>query len=894
MSWSPRLAALATVATVAIAGLAQAQAPTVEKVDPPNWWTGSTVNPVRVLIRGQHLTGAAAQCAPLQCGRVKVNAAGTYAFVDVTIPKAGTPGRYPFTLKTAGGSVQVPFELSAPLAPAGRFQGFGNNDVMYLIMPDRFANGDPSNDDPAVSKGLTDRSKTRFYHGGDLAGVRQKLPYLKSLGITAIWLNPIYDNNNQLNRKEMYDGQPMADYHGYGATDFYGVEEHFGTLPEFKQLVDDAHAQGIKIILDMVANHTGPYHPWVKDAPTPTWLHGTDAKHINNIWQTWAIADLSANDEVKRNALDGWFVDILPDLNQDDPEVARYIIQNSLWWVAMSGMDGIRQDTWQYVPRTFWRDWMTAIRREFPKLKVLGEVADGDPAHVAFFEGGRAQADGIDDLVDMQYDYPVFYPMRRAFGEGAPLRDVVQMLAHDRLYRDPNNLVTFVDLHDVSRFMNDKGATTDGLKLAYTFLLTTRGTPMLYYGDEIGLAGGNDPDNRRDFPGGWREDTRDAFEASGRTAAEQDVFTHVQKLLALRTANTDLRTAKTEHLVVTLQQFVYRRGNTIVAINNDTVAATLRVPVGLLGGDALGICGAPRPEGAGVSVTIPKRGGCVFSVTSEKVPGPSLGLAGYRKMHMAFPSTFVDARNVEVWLPPRYEQKPGERYPVLYMHDGQNAFDPSTSYAGVDWGVDEWMTSLIGQHKVRPAIVVAVWNTPKRFPEYMPQKAVPAGDTSIATGVGGPPITGAVFSDAYLKFLVTELKPFIDKTYRTKPGRADTFVMGSSMGGLISAYAISEYPDVFGGAACLSTHFPIGNGLMVDYLARTAPDPKTHKFYFDHGTATLDANYAPFQLRADSVMRAKGYVDGKSMLSKVYDGADHSERAWRVRLDEPLTFLLGR
>ena len=610
---------LVAAAGLFLAGAAAAQAPVVEKVDPPGWWTGSSVNPVRLLIRGRNLAGARARCFGVQCGGVRVNAAGTYVFVDVTIPAAAKPGPHPVTLVTASGSAEARFEVSAPLGRAGRFQGFGPDDVVYLIMPDRFANGDPSNDDPAVSRGLMDRTKSRFYHGGDLAGVRQHLPYLKALGVTAIWLNPIYDNNNELNKRETYDGQPITDYHGYGAVDFYAVEEHFGDLRAFRELVDAAHAQGIKIILDMVANHTGPYHPWVKDSPTPTWFHGTAEHHLANTWQTWTLADPHATPAEQRATLDGWFIDILPDLNQDDPEVARYLIQNSLWWVAMSGMDGIRQDTWPYVPRRFWRDWMTALRREFPSIKILGEVSDGNPALVAFFEGGRAQFDGIDDQVDLLFDYPLFYPLRRAFGEGRPLREVAEMLANDRMYRDPASLVTFVDLHDVPRFLNDRGATVAGLELAYTFLLTTRGTPLLYYGDEIGMRGGGDPDNRRDFPGGWGEDPRSAFEPAGRTAEEQAVFLHLQKLLALRRAHADLRRARTENLVTDPQTFVYRRGTLVVALNNDTAQAVVRLPVGALGEDLLGLCAGPRLEGSVAVVTLPARTGCIFATAPDSV-----------------------------------------------------------------------------------------------------------------------------------------------------------------------------------------------------------------------------------------------------------------------------------
>lgn len=605
----------ALVATLALAVAAPlaAQAPVVRKVEPPGWWQRSAVNPVRLLVHGANLGGATLDCGRLACANVAVNAAGTYLFADLTIPGAAEPGTYAFTLRTAQGTAPVPFTLHAPLAPQGRFQGFGTEDVMYLLMPDRFANGDPRNDDPAESKGLHDRAKPRFYHGGDLAGVRQRLPYLKALGVTTIWMNPVYDNNDGLNFKETYDGQPMADYHGYGAVDFYGVEEHFGTLAEFKALVDSAHALGIKVVADMVANHTGPYHPWVKDPPTPTWFNGTAERHLANTWQTWALADPYASPAVKEATLDGWFIDILPDLDQRDPEVRRYLIQNTLWWVAMTGMDGIRQDTWPYVPRDFWRDWMGAIKREFPTLRVVGEVFDGDAAILAFHQGGVRQWDGIDAGVDALFDFPLFYPVRDAFARGGSVRGLPQALARDRLYRAPSSMVTFLGLHDVDRFMGEKGATVAGLKLAYTFLFTTRGTPLVYYGDEVAMAGGGDPHNRRDFPGGWREDPRDKFTAAGRTAAEEDLHAHLRTLAALRRELVDLRGDDTRNLVVADQQWVYRRGQHVVAINNDTTAATVKVPATALDADRLGLCPAPAAAVDGVvSLTVPARSGCIL------------------------------------------------------------------------------------------------------------------------------------------------------------------------------------------------------------------------------------------------------------------------------------------
>ncbi len=554
--------------------IALAAAPEVAKVEPPNWWIGHSINPVRLLIRGRNLEGARVMAAGsgVEIGLTRVNATGTYVFVDVSIAPDATSGPHPLRIVTAGGEAAAPFEILRPLPREGRFQGFSPDDVIYLIMPDRFANGDRSNDDPPVSRGLWDRRKARYYHGGDLQGIIDHLPYLKDLGVTAIWVNPVYDNNNRLNERERYNNEAITDYHGYGAVDFYGVEEHFGTVDKFRELVDAAHRTGIKVIQDQVANHTGPYHPWVQDSPTPTWFHGTVAHHLANTWQTWTLIDPHATPELQKPTLDGWFINILPDLNQDDEEVARYLIQNTLWWVGISGLDGIRQDTLPYVPRRFWREWMAAIKHEYPNLRVIGEVFDGDPGLVSFFQGGQARFDGIDSGVDSVFDFPTFFTIRRAFAEGKPVREVASMTGHDYLYPNANFLVTFLGLHDVARFMNEAGATARGLKMAFTFLMTARGIPMIYYGDEIGMRGGGDPDNRRDFPGGWPEDTRNAFTAAGRTPEEQSVWEHVRKLTRMRADLEPLRHGAMVNLCESDQSYGYARlgsrGVVVVLINN--------------------------------------------------------------------------------------------------------------------------------------------------------------------------------------------------------------------------------------------------------------------------------------------------------------------------------------
>jgi glycosidase len=575
------LLALASLWSLFLEGVDGAEGPAVIKVEPPNWWAGHSINPVRLLVRGHRLQGSRvlAKRKATRVRGMRTNEAGTYLFIDLEIDRRAAPGPAPLTLTTSEGTTEIPFEISQPLPREGNFQGFGLDDVIYLLMPDRFANGDPSNDHPAASPGLLDRSRKRYYHGGDLQGVIDKLPYLKELGVTAIWLNPVYDNNNRLNEREVYDGEPITDYHGYGAVDFYAVDEHLGDLAKFRELVQVAHRLNLKVIQDQVANHTGPYHPWVKDQPTPTWFNGTEAAHIANNWQTRLLMDPSATSELRRPVLDGWFINILPDLNQDDPEVARYLIQNTLWWIGMTGLDAIRQDTLPYVPRRFWAQWMAAIKRQYPRVNVVGETLDGSPALVAFMQGGAKRFDGVDSGIDTEFDYPLFFALRRAFGEGQSIRQVCAVLNEDYLYPNAAHLVTLLGSHDVPRFMNERGATREGLKLAFTFLATVRGIPQLYYGDEIGLPGGGDPDNRYDFPGGWPNDPRDAFTTAGRTAPEREVYEHARRVLALRKELEPLRRGRQFHLAIGDQTYVFARATDrktiIVAFNNGTAPETV-------------------------------------------------------------------------------------------------------------------------------------------------------------------------------------------------------------------------------------------------------------------------------------------------------------------------------
>jgi len=599
-----------------------AQAPEIIKVDPPSWWTRSTMNPVRLMIHGRNLQDARVDVQGLRIiNRPKINERGTYIFIDVFIPPNAQRGARVLSVTTPRGSARAPFEVLARLNGAGRFQGFSPNDVMYLIMIDRFADGDPSNNDPPQSRGIYDRQNKFYYHGGDLQGVIDHLPYLKELGITAIWLTPWYDNYDRLNEIELKEDKPSTGFHGYNPQDFYTVEEHFGTHAKLRELVETAHRSGIKIIQDEVMNHTGPYHPWVDDPPTPTWFNGTKAKHLKNVFQTWVLHDPRAVESLKRETMEGWFLDFLPDLNQHDAEVSRYLIQNTLWWIGTTGLDGIRMDTWQYVPNSFWRDWNRALKREFPNFRVVGEVKDGDVVHTSFFQGGKVRFDGVDSRLDSLLDFPLFYPIRHAFAEGKSIDEIPKTLAKDYLYTNPGILVTLLGGHDDGRFMSEKGATLAGLKLANAFLLTTRGVPQLYYGDELAMEGGDEPTTRGDFPGGFEGDKRNAFTAGSCTKDEQELFEYIKRLTALRRELQPLRTGALVNLHVSEQQYAYARttprGAVIIVINNDNDAATIDFDVsrvvsnGVLR-DQLGISQPVQINDGKMRVSLPKRSAAIF------------------------------------------------------------------------------------------------------------------------------------------------------------------------------------------------------------------------------------------------------------------------------------------
>jgi glycosidase len=562
-------------------------APAIERVDPRGWWVRHTWNPVQILVAGSGLKGASV-ASPSSELRVEVRQAsddGRYVFLYLTVGPGARPGTYRFELRDSTGSAGFDFRLDPPAATAGRFQGIAPDDVIYLVVPDRFCNGDPGNDSPAGLGPAADRRLPNAYHGGDFRGIRDRLDYLKDLGVTGIWMLPVYRNSSP-------KGSP---YHGYHAVDFYAVEPRFGTMEELRATVDAAHARGLKVMQDQVANHSGPDHAWVEAPPTPSWFHdlGTLPRLRNN-FDIAALADPYARPSRRAVPLRGWFAGHLPDFDQTDPLCSDYLIQNALWWIGMTGVDGVRQDTYPYVDRPFWEKWQAAIDRQFPGFFVVGEITARTPAVLSFFEGGTRRR-GVDTRLPALLDFPLYRAIRSVFAAGEPMAQLADVLAQDSLYQRPDRLVPFLGNHDGRRFLSEAKGDVGRLLLAQGFLLTTRGIPHLYYGDEVAL-GLDDADGRAsmraDYPGGFPGDPSDAFTARGRGREAALVFGELRRLLHFRRAHPALRGGSLMQLLVTGNQYAYLRraaGETVlVVLNRAAGAGTLE----------LAVDDVPLPEGA--------------------------------------------------------------------------------------------------------------------------------------------------------------------------------------------------------------------------------------------------------------------------------------------------------
>lgn len=572
----------------------------VTKVEPPSWWVGLTPD-VMVLLSGKNLRATHAQCnlQEVLVSRTQSSINGDYLFVWLKFLPQLKSGTAVCRIITANGETSFEFPIAARKQILGRNQGLSLDDVIYLVIPDRFANGDPTNDEPAEFPESHDRGKPNAHHGGDLRGVEAHLPYLKDLGITTLCLTPVVKN------------RAPADYLGYAAVDEYDVDPHLGTLKDYQELVEAAHKQHLKVLFDIVPSHVGPLNPWVKDPPMADWFRGTAENHLSTFSQLQngfygqpekkdnsdlfeGLVDPHTPPQMRMDLMDGSFRGISAGMNTQNPVVADYLIQNAIWWAEASGVDGYRIDTFAYVPRAFWVSWHDALRKIYPRLSTVGEVFSQDPTVTSFYAGGRNGWDGIDTQLTTLLDVPLYYAMRDVLLSGAPAGRITNILRQDSLYPHPEYLVPFFGNYDTSRFAGNPGATPEKLKLAFGLALTVRGIPEIYYGDEIGMEGGADPDNRRDFPGGWPEDQNNAFARAGRTKEQQEIFEYVQTLLRLRRENDALRGGKLWHLASDDSTYVFLRESDeeklVIAFHDGANAKTVTLSLqGTPGGAAAGI-----------------------------------------------------------------------------------------------------------------------------------------------------------------------------------------------------------------------------------------------------------------------------------------------------------------
>lgn len=557
----------------ACAATPEGGSPCVYQVDPPNWWTDMP-SPM-LLLYGRNLRDSkiSVHGSDVRVTRTHFSANGHYAFVWLTEPQGNKPQALAVGVATARGKISFPYQLQKRKPASAGFQGFSPADTIYLIMTDRFADGDWKNDPHPSQLALP-----RGWHGGDFKGIEDHLHYLKQLGVTTIWITPAYDN----------EGSPQS-YHGYSATNMYKPDPHFGSVQDYRNLVASIHAHGMKFVLDTVPNHVGAGNPWAKDPPSPGWFHGSVAHHLVAQNNFAALVDPHADWAQQKATEDGWFANVLPDLNQENPLVSQYLIQNAIWWIETGGVDGLRIDTFSYVGRAFWQRFNGELHGIFPHLTSVGEVFNPDPTIVSYFAGGESHQ-GIDTHLWTPFDFPTYFALRAVLTHKKPMSYLEHVWRQDSLYPHPERLVPFFGNHDTARFMSQPGMTVKDLKLAFGIVLTMRGTPEIYYGDELAMTGGPDPNNRHDFPGGFPGDKRDAFTAAGRTPVENQVHDWVEGLLRFRDSQPVFGDGGQQDLTHNATTLVYLRARdlnagcgtgdpdrVLVAVNDGDQAETLKI-----------------------------------------------------------------------------------------------------------------------------------------------------------------------------------------------------------------------------------------------------------------------------------------------------------------------------
>ena len=550
-----------------------ARAMEIKKVAPSFWWAGMKNPELQILLYGEDLA----------LSDVSVSGEGIYLkevvrqdnpnylllYLDLSETKAQT---FQILLKNGKKKLQVPYELKSRMRRGEDVKGFTSEDVLYLIMPDRFANGNPENDvvDEMREKKV-DRTDLFARHGGDIQGISNHLDYIADLGVTAIWLNPTQENDME-----------SGSYHGYAITDYYQIDRRFGSNEDFCALVEKAHEKNLKVVMDMIFNHCGSENYLFKDKPSKDWFNYR-SNYVQTSFKTASVMDIHASAYEKKIATDGWFTSVMPDFNQRNRHVARYLIQSSIWWIEYAGINGIRQDTHPYADFDFMSQWCKEVLDEYPYFNIVGETWLNSNVLVSYWQKDSKLAAPLNSNLPTVMDFPLQALMNQAFDEetgewGGGLYKLYDYQTQDLVYANPMNLLTFLDNHDTSRFAqtDEMAKNLKRYKQAMVFLLTTRGIPQIYYGTEIlmtGDKGKGDGDLRKDFPGGWQGDTRNCFVENGRTEQENEAFEFTRQLLNWRKGNQVIGKGSLKHYSIQNGVYVYQRefnGKSVVVIMNGT------------------------------------------------------------------------------------------------------------------------------------------------------------------------------------------------------------------------------------------------------------------------------------------------------------------------------------
>jgi len=519
----------------------------IQKVEPLHWWVGMKNPALQLMVYGENLQNLVPEIhyPGVILERYQHGLQGKYTFLYLQISPQTSPGTLRIVWKNNGKiAFQTPYTLEKREENSAQRAGFGPEDMIYLITPDRFANGDPTQDQVIGYPDGVQRKALDARHGGDLAGIQQHLDYIQGLGATTLWLNPVLENN-----------QPAGSYHGYAITDFYQIDPRFGTNEQYKTLVDEAQKRGMKVIMDAVLNHIGHHHPWMKNLPFDNWINDVQNPKMTSHRRETIQDPYAQPSDIQQHA-NGWFVPSMPDLNQQNAHLATYLIQQSIWWVEYAGLQGIRVDTYPYSDLNFLANWSQALMREYPRLNMVGEEWTDNPALVSFWQRGKKNSNGYESFMPSMMDFPLQTALVKSLLNQKNPWDPAWLpmyaaLANDFLYPNPEKLVIFADNHDMSRIFTQVKENFTAWKQAIVYLATMRGIPQVFYGTEfLGANPTSDAHGeiRLDVPGGWNGDAKSIFTEIGLTDQEKEAVQLFRRVFNYRKDYAEVTQGKLRHL----------------------------------------------------------------------------------------------------------------------------------------------------------------------------------------------------------------------------------------------------------------------------------------------------------------------------------------------------------